>query len=153
MNKLNSQGIIILGTARDDSNTVRAIKENEQFRNFEIVELHKLKIEPYSYNNPGSDDFLEIVEKMKLADVIVFATPVYWYAMSGVLKTFFDRLTDLVTTSKPLGRALAGKNTYLFSTGTDETLPDGFEVPFFKTSEYFSMQYQDAIYVCVRKIV
>ncbi len=33
----------------------------------------------------------EILEKMVSADVIVFATPVYFYAMNGQLKTLIDR--------------------------------------------------------------
>lgn len=33
------------------------------------------------------DDTPEILEKMVQADVIVFATPVYFYNMSGRLKT------------------------------------------------------------------
>jgi len=38
-----------------------------------------------------SDDSNEIVEKMKNADVIAFASPIYYYEMSGQLKTLLDR--------------------------------------------------------------
>jgi len=38
------------------------------------------------------DDMNEIVQKIMLADVLVFATPVYFYSMSGQLKVFIDRL-------------------------------------------------------------
>lgn len=44
--------------------------------------------------NPGcpqKDDAPEILEKMVQADVIVLATPVYFYNMSGRLKTLIDR--------------------------------------------------------------
>lgn len=37
------------------------------------------------------DDAIEIVEKMKNVDVIVFATPIYFYSMCGQLKTLLDR--------------------------------------------------------------
>ena len=37
------------------------------------------------------DDMLEIEEKMVNFDVIVFATPIYYYEMSGQLKTLLDR--------------------------------------------------------------
>lgn len=37
------------------------------------------------------DDAAEIVEKMLAADVIVFATPIYYYEMSGQMKTLLDR--------------------------------------------------------------
>lgn len=144
----SNQTLVILGTARSDSNTLKALKVHPTFRDCEVVELHQLKIDPYNYEQPTSDDFLLVAEKMIHAKAIVFATPVYWYSMSGTLKVFFDRLTDLISTTKKLGRALAGKETYLFATGTDPELPEGFEVPFIKTSEYFDMKYQRAFYVC-----
>lgn len=37
------------------------------------------------------DDAPEILEKMVNADVIVLATPVYFYTMDGQMKTFIDR--------------------------------------------------------------
>lgn len=37
------------------------------------------------------DDSNDIVEKMKNADVIAFASPIYYYEMSGQLKTLLDR--------------------------------------------------------------
>ena len=83
---------------------------------------------------------------MRKADHIVFATPVYWYAMSAPLKFFFDRLTDLTENLKPIGKALAGKSVWLIATGTDPELPDGFEVPFCRTAEYFDMRYRGVVY-------
>ncbi len=41
------------------------------------------------------DDAVEIAEKMKHADVLVFATPVYYYSVSGQLKTMLDRANPL----------------------------------------------------------
>lgn len=37
------------------------------------------------------DDMTEVLEKMEAADVIVMATPVYFYTMSGQMKTMIDR--------------------------------------------------------------
>ena len=34
----------------------------------------------------------EILDKMLSADTIVFATPIYFYAMAGQMKTFIDRI-------------------------------------------------------------
>ena len=78
--------------------------------------------------------------------IIVFATPVYWYAMSGLMKTFFDRFTDIVTTKKHLGIQLKGKSSLLLAVGTDQELPDGFEIPFKLSSDYLNMTYQGCIY-------
>ncbi|NTU59025.1 MAG: flavodoxin family protein [Chlorobiaceae bacterium] len=40
---------------------------------------------------PQKDDMAEILEKMIAAEVIVMATPVYFYTMCGQMKTFIDR--------------------------------------------------------------
>ncbi len=41
------------------------------------------------------DDMNEIVPKMEQADVLVFATPIYYYEMSGQMKTLLDRANPL----------------------------------------------------------
>ena len=40
---------------------------------------------------PQRDDMSEILEKIVSADIIVMATPVYFYAMCGQMKTLIDR--------------------------------------------------------------
>ena len=42
------------------------------------------------------DDADTIVQKMRAADVLVFATPVYYYGMSGQMKTMLDRANPLL---------------------------------------------------------
>lgn len=41
------------------------------------------------------DDVAEIMEKVLAAEVIVYATPIYYYEMSGQLKTLLDRLNPM----------------------------------------------------------
>ena len=41
------------------------------------------------------DDAALIAEKVKAADSIVFVTPIYYYEMSGQMKTLLDRLNPL----------------------------------------------------------
>ena len=43
------------------------------------------------------DDASAIVEKMRTAEVLCFATPVYYYEMSGQMKTLLDRANPLYT--------------------------------------------------------
>lgn len=50
------------------------------------LEAHRCVIE---------DDANAIVEKMGAADVICFATPVYYYEMAGQMKTLLDRANSL----------------------------------------------------------
>lgn len=42
-----------------------------------------------------NDDAVEIAEKVKNSDTLVFATPIYYYEMSGQMKTLLDRLNPL----------------------------------------------------------
>jgi multimeric flavodoxin WrbA len=42
-----------------------------------------------------NDDANEIVDKMCESDVIVWATPIYYYEMSGQMKTLIDRANSL----------------------------------------------------------
>ncbi len=46
---------------------------------------------------PQKDDAAEVVGKMVAADVIVMATPVYFYTMSAQMKTLIDRCCGLYT--------------------------------------------------------
>ncbi len=59
------------------------------------------------------DDSREITEKMLNADVIVFATPVYYYSMCGQLKTLLDRANPLY------GSDYKFRDVYLLATAAD----------------------------------
>lgn len=60
------------------------------------------------------DDANDIVEKMGKADVLVFATPIYYYEMCGQLKTLLDRANPLFPTE------YAFREIYLLATASDE---------------------------------
>lgn len=44
------------------------------------------------------DDVADIMEKVMEAEIIVYATPIYYYEMSGQMKTLLDRLNPLYPT-------------------------------------------------------
>ncbi len=145
------KNLVILGTARNESNTLAAISELCPVKHYELVDLRLLEIAPYNYESEYSetDDFLTVAKRMQQADNIVFATPVYWYSMSASLKNFFDRLSDLLSIHKNIGRSLKGKSTFLISTGSAPEMPPNFEDPFRLTSEYFEMQFKGSKYKSV----
>lgn len=60
------------------------------------------------------DDANVIVEKMLSAEIIAFATPVYYYGMSGQMKTMLDRSNPLYTTD------YAFRDIYLLATAAEE---------------------------------
>ncbi len=59
------------------------------------------------------DDANVITEKMRAAEVIVFATPVYYYEMSGQMKTLLDRANPLFSSD------YAFRDVYLLTTAAD----------------------------------
>lgn len=56
-------------------------------------------IEGYCTISDGFDALFR--EKFLLADGVIFATPIYWYGISGQLKTFFDRTFCYIAASYP----------------------------------------------------
>ncbi len=67
------------------------------------------------------DDAVALAEKVKNADVVVFATPVYYYGPSGLLKTFLDRCNPLYPSD------YAFRDVYFLATAAeaDESAMDG----------------------------
>ena len=142
-----SRDIIILGTARSDGNTRLLVDAVNQPLNAQIIDLNEYQLSHYNYEDEsGGDDFKGLAELMLSHQNIIFATPVYWYAMSTPMKVFFDRFSDLLKAHKGIGKGLSGKATWLLSSGTEPCLPEGFEVPFSRTSDYFDMQYKGSFY-------
>lgn len=60
------------------------------------------------------DDAIAIVKKMHDADVIVFATPIYYYEMSGQMKTLLDRANAL------FGSDYAFQDIYMLITAAED---------------------------------
>lgn len=118
------------------------------------LDLLDFKIHTYSYdaNYPNDDDLERVILETLNHETIIFATPVYWYAMSGIMKSFFDRLTDLVTVKKELGRRFKGKSVFFIAVGTDPSLPLGFDIPFSLTAQYFDMDFLGGIYFSTNEI-
>ena len=67
------------------------------------------------------DDADMIAQKMLTAEVIVFATPIYYYEMSGQMKTMLDRGNPLYSSD------YAFREIYLLATAadTDDSAMDG----------------------------
>ncbi len=61
-----------------------------------------------------NDDAIEIAEKVKESDTVVFVTPIYYYEMSGQMKTLLDRLNPLYTTDYRF------RNVYMLSVAAED---------------------------------
>lgn len=60
------------------------------------------------------DDMNDMQEIVRTSDVLVFATPIYYYEMSGQMKTFLDRLNPLYIADCQF------KDVYLLASAAEE---------------------------------
>ena len=98
-----------------------------------------------------NDDFLDLFTTIiDNYNTIIFATPVYWYSMSGILKVFFDRISDVLRVHKNTGRRLRGKNMAMISTSNHDDLKTGFSMPFVESADYLGMVYLGDIHTYIR---
>lgn len=138
--------IIINGSSRSDGNTYKVCQQLESLVNAEIVNLSDLSINTFSYNGPGVDDFQSVIESIVNEKIVVFATPIYWYTMSGTMKNFLDRFTDLLKWNKELGRKLRGMKVHLISCSGHDDAPEHFAEPFELSAKYLGMEFTSYIH-------
>lgn len=93
--------LAIHGSSRPNGNTEQLTAKalegldvtHVTLRNHTIQPIDDLRHEPSGFK-AVQDDNDEIVNLMLEHDVLVFATPVYWYGMSGIMKNFVDRFSQ-----------------------------------------------------------
>ena len=135
--------LIILGSSRTHGNTHQIVSKMRSITNWDMIDLNDYNIGYFDYEHKNiHDDYLELMrEVIKKYDTLIFATPVYWYAMSGIMKVFFDRFTDLLTIEKALGRHLRGKKMAALSCANEHNLGAAFWLPFQHTASYLGMEF------------
>ena len=133
---------LLLASSRSAGNTRRLIDLAFPKGGYVLEDLTVLKVGFYSYEyaNEG-DDFFPLITRMLNHNTWIIATPLYWYSMSGQAKVFFDRLSDLLSAHKELGRMLRGKKLAVLCSGTDPDIPPSFNDPFRLTCEYLGMEF------------
>ena len=135
--------VVIVGSSRNDGDTANLTKKLIEQSKWDLINLNDYEFSYYDYKHENrNDDYLnlmkEIVEKY---ETLIFVTPIYWYSMSGIMKVFFDRFTDLLTIEKELGRKLRGKKMAVMSCSIGENLGENFWLPFSETAKYLGMEY------------
>ncbi|MED1201752.1 flavodoxin family protein [Heyndrickxia acidicola] len=70
---------------------------------------------------PVDDDYDYVITEMLKHDVVLFATPIYWYGMSGIMKNFVDRWSQSLRDSRyNFKEDIQGKQGYVLLTGGDQ---------------------------------
>lgn len=122
----------------------------------EAVPLRKLNVRPcigceacWSKGRPCAfdDDMSRLYDAISASDVLLFSTPVYWYAPTAIMKAFVDRLVPL---NRPEGRAMIEGKRVILVTAYEEEGPSAAEplIRMFELSfEYLGLQFVDRLVV------
>lgn len=143
--------LIINGSSRKNGNTQKIIELIKEDLNADIIHLVDKDIHHYDYEHSwAADDFLPLMKSIvENYEVVIFATPIYWYTMSALMKVFFDRISDCLQTEKELGRQLRGKSMAAICCGSEEREVEGFFIPFRMSADYLGMEYLGDIHTWV----
>ncbi|MCI2283112.1 NAD(P)H-dependent oxidoreductase [Colwellia sp. MSW7] len=80
---------IILGTARAEGNTHKLVKCYQAYQAADVFFLSDYAISMFDYEHRNQeDDFINLAKMLLHYDYLIFATPMYWYSMSGQMKVF-----------------------------------------------------------------
>ncbi|MEM6806337.1 MAG: NAD(P)H-dependent oxidoreductase [Bacteroidota bacterium] len=144
------KSILIQGSSRSQGNTSKIL---DYFRkNFEsdLVDLKVHNIGLFEYENiHKDDDFIPLMHKLMNYDLWIFASPVYWYSMSGLMKNFFDRITDCLWWEKELEEGMKGKKMMSIACSSDEEMIPVFFAPFEMSAEYLGMEYWGSLHAWI----
>ena len=145
------KGIIIQESARNNGNTALIAGNIQAITGFEIVHLCDQKIAHFDYEFKNQDDdFPKLIRKIANEfDVVILITPIYWYTMSGMMKVFFDRISDCLKIDKETGRKLRRKYMVAISSSEDDQEYEGFFMPFKQSAKYLGMKYLGNIHVWI----
>lgn len=148
---MKTRGVIIVGSSRSSGNTGKIATYLAEISGFDIIDLKSKNIGGYDYEYQNKeDDFLPLIKEIiDTYETLVFATPVYWYAMSGIMKHFFDRFSDCVRVEKEIGRKFRGKSMAMISCGSGAEPIKGFDMPFVRSAEYLGMNYLGDIHTWI----
>ncbi|WP_299891472.1 flavodoxin family protein [uncultured Lacinutrix sp.] len=145
------KGIIIQGSSRSNGDTSKIVSILKTKTGFDVVDLKTKNIGHFDYEFKNkADDFASLFKNIVTNyKVIVFVTPIYWYAMSGIMKVFFDRISDFLKLEKDYGRQLRGMDMASVSSSNDSRFYEGFEMPFENSADYLGMNYKGHLHTWI----
>ncbi|HBG26855.1 MAG: hypothetical protein A2Y10_07685 [Planctomycetes bacterium GWF2_41_51] len=94
------------------------------------------------------DDAKTVLVKMADADVIVFATPLYFFGASAQIKLVFDRMFSLYKWDNDAGTMktpLKGKTMVVLASAFEDIGLDALEKPFSLTADYTGMKFESVL--------
>jgi len=153
--------LIINGSPKKDGNTAALVEwfaggARAKGARVEIVRAAGLKLKHAGcmacracqklkkYECVIKDDVQPVLRKMSRTDVIVMATPLYFFGASAQLKVIFDRMFSLYKWDNAAGTmktVLKGKKLVLIASAYEDVGLDALKKPFELTAKYTGMKF------------
>lgn len=120
---------IIYGGTRQKGNTEMLTEKAVQGITVEKIYLRDYTIQPivdFRHDEEGfrtiNDEHNVVIGRIMPHDILVFATPIYWYSMSGIMKNFIDRWSQTLRddTYSDFKCSMANKKAYVIAVGGDK---------------------------------
>jgi multimeric flavodoxin WrbA len=125
---------VIYGGTRPNGNTELLTEEAILGLKVEKVFLKDFTIQPiedHRHSESGfkdvGDDYNSVIDLILPHDILIFATPIYWYSMSGTMKNFIDRWSQTLRDSNypTFKTIMATKKAYVIAVGGDHPYVKG----------------------------
>ncbi len=142
--------IALFSSARRLGNTGQLMDRVAAELNVEVIDLAGRDISSYDYDHRNRhDDFEPLMRRVLDHEQIIFATPIYWYAVSPAMKVFLDRISDFLELPDLLseGRRLRGKTGYVVCTSISDEPSPAFTEAFRETFAYLGMHFGGLVHV------
>ncbi|MFD1412498.1 flavodoxin family protein [Oceanobacillus jeddahense] len=126
---------VIYGSTRYNGNTERLTEEVIK----DLPEVTKIDLKKYQFNDisdqrherngfsPVEDAYNQIIDQIIDCEVLIFATPIYWFGMTSVMKRFIDRWSQTVRDENypTFKKQMSRKQAYIIAVGGDNPLVKG----------------------------
>lgn len=119
---------VIYGGNRPNGNTelltdlvIKGVKvEKIYLGDFHIVPIMDMRHEEIGFQD-SKDDYYTVINRILPHDTILFATPIYWYSMTGIMKNFIDRWSQMLRDANypDFKGKMASKKAYVIAVGGD----------------------------------
>jgi len=153
--------LVLSGSPKSDGNTMVLIKAFAEGASSKTADITIIQTASLKYKFPGctscracqaskkyqcviEDDAKTILKKMTHVDVIVMATPLYFFAASAQLKILIDRMFSLYKWDNAAGTfttPLKGKTLVLIASAYEDVGLEALEKPFALTATYTGMEF------------
>ena len=102
--------LFINGSPNKDGNTKALADTLLKGHEYETLNLVDYQIGVYGQKIAG-DQFGEVLDKVKKADVLVIGSPMYWHNICGAVRTMLDRFYGPVTSGSLKGKKVSGSSS------------------------------------------